>query len=142
MMNANFICNQGFAFSRTFQFMECGNLPFPLAGFGIDFYVKAAAGGTTLFHASIGNGITVDMTTSTATLTMTASQTAALSTTGLSVLSVTEYLGSDCCDGTCGPDQIVSAIGPTAFCYLTLTDPAGNVLPPEFSGLFAIVPQP
>lgn len=137
MGNANFICYQGFEWSRSLQFLSCG-LPADLTGYGISFTVKNKAGGSTLIALTVGGGITVDLATATAALAMAAAQTAALSITGLPTLAVTEVLGIDCCAD--GPLQSDTKIGPTAIFELVLTPPDGNPLPPYLIGSFLIYP--
>lgn len=138
MGNANFICYQGYEWTRSLQFLSCG-LPIDLTGYGIAFTVKDRIGGATLAALTIGSGITVDIATATATLTLTGAETTALSTTGLPTLAVTEIMSADCCSS--GLMQSDTKIGPTAICELVLTQPDGSALPPEFIGSFLVYPQ-
>lgn len=141
-ININLICYQSFQFQRQFTFLSCLS-PLDLTGYGITFQVLTALGGTVLFQATVGSGITVDLATGTATVTLTPTQTAALVTTGLPVLTITESIKADCCGLVAPPppsnDTQTAAV---ATCLLYLTDPGNNNLPPEFIGSFAIVEAP
>lgn len=134
--NANFICYRGYEWVRTFQFVAC-NGPFDIAGYGIDFYIQGAS--SELVHLSIGNGITVDLPTSTATITLTQEQTGALDMAHLPVFAVTEVQGGECCNGVSGPLVYDTKTGPVAACQLVLTSPSGGRIPPYIIGNFLVV---
>lgn len=134
--NANFICYRGYEWTRTFQFVACNGL-FDLEGYGIDFYVQGAS--SELVHLSLGNGITVNLLSATATVTLTQEQTTALDTAGLPVFAVTEVQGGECCDGVSGPLVFDTKTGPVAACQLVLTPPAGGPVPPYIIGNFLVV---
>lgn len=134
--NANFICYKGYEWVRTFQFVACNGL-FDIDGYGIDFYVQGVS--SEIFHLSIGNGITVDLLTSTATVALTSEQTKDIDTAGLPIFAVTEVQGGECCDGSSGPLIYDTKTGPVASCQLVLTPPAGSPMPPYIIGNFLVV---
>jgi len=131
--NANFICYQGYAFTRSFDMQSC-NGDMPLDGYGVNFFIYAGE----TYSYSIGSGITVDG--SVATLTI--DDTTGFDLTGLETKTITEVINQECC-GTCFEGPIFDTkTGPVAECRLVLTGPDGSALPPEIIGQFLFVPEP
>lgn len=134
--NTNFICYQGYAWSRSFEFLTCDGT-FDLDGYSVDLY--AHNGSTEILHLSVGDGITISGSIAAASISST--DTGEINTSGLPIMTITEMINQECCGGVFVGPIFDTKTGPTADFRLVLTDSFGNAMAPELIGKFLIYPE-